>query len=235
MSTHSMIGRENPDGTVDAIYCHFDGYPRHHVPLLAKYWSGASKVAALLNMGDLEKLGPVCQRMDDIDAEEMRRYENREEFLQKGFAKEAAHFLYLWSGTGWLACKKGGSTFHIVDPTPYMATMEAGQAMSDKPCPNCVFNFNCPTCNQATAEVDRLRAELSASKLAFVELGRKLDAMTDLLCEVMAAPCDTSGGEYAPDTVREGMKSADDYWNGVERVEPNADLLARVAAVTKEG
>ena len=26
MATHSLIGLENTDGTIDYIYCHFDGY-----------------------------------------------------------------------------------------------------------------------------------------------------------------------------------------------------------------
>ncbi len=36
MSTHSTIGYELPGGSYAGVYCHYDGYPEHIVPVLLK-------------------------------------------------------------------------------------------------------------------------------------------------------------------------------------------------------
>lgn len=56
MSTRSNIGMLMPDGTVRGIYCHFDGYPEHHVPLLTEHYATAERVAALIDLGDISTL-----------------------------------------------------------------------------------------------------------------------------------------------------------------------------------
>ena len=57
MSTRSNIGIQNEDGTVDFIYCHSDGYPSHHWPILTEHYATEEKVRALLALGDLSRLG----------------------------------------------------------------------------------------------------------------------------------------------------------------------------------
>ncbi len=56
MGTRSWIGRAMPDGTFEAIFCHFDGYPDHHWPILTKHYATETQVAALMNLGDLSFL-----------------------------------------------------------------------------------------------------------------------------------------------------------------------------------
>ena len=34
MSTRSIIGFDNGDGTLDAVYCHYDGYPEYMYPTI---------------------------------------------------------------------------------------------------------------------------------------------------------------------------------------------------------
>ena len=58
MSTRSLIGATRPDGSVLAIYCHFDGYPEHNGRILARHYTDAAKVEALIALGDLSSLGP---------------------------------------------------------------------------------------------------------------------------------------------------------------------------------
>lgn len=36
MSTHSVVGFENEDGTLTTTYVHFDGYPEHAIPTIQK-------------------------------------------------------------------------------------------------------------------------------------------------------------------------------------------------------
>ena len=57
MSTRSYIGIRNTDGTVDYIYCHFDGYPEHNGKILTKHYTNINKINELLKLGDLSVLG----------------------------------------------------------------------------------------------------------------------------------------------------------------------------------
>lgn len=56
MSTRSMIGRLNADGTITGIYCHSDGYLSHVGRILAEHYTDAAKVDALMSLGDLSVL-----------------------------------------------------------------------------------------------------------------------------------------------------------------------------------
>ena len=57
MATRSYIGVKNTDGTVDYIYCHFDGYPEHNGEILTEHYADMDKVNALMKLGDLSVLG----------------------------------------------------------------------------------------------------------------------------------------------------------------------------------
>lgn len=57
MSTRSLIGKTNPDGSVTYIYCHFDGYPEGVGKTLSLHYQDAAKVDALLALGDISSLG----------------------------------------------------------------------------------------------------------------------------------------------------------------------------------
>ena len=57
MSTNSRIGILHKDGTTETIYCHWDGYPDHQMPILTEHYSTAEKVKALLALGDISILG----------------------------------------------------------------------------------------------------------------------------------------------------------------------------------
>jgi hypothetical protein len=58
MSTRSMIGQQNPDGTITAIYCHWDGYPSNNGKLLVEHYTDPTKIAGLLALGSLSALAP---------------------------------------------------------------------------------------------------------------------------------------------------------------------------------
>lgn len=57
MSTNSFIAIINADKSVDAIYCHNDGYPSHQVPTLVNNYNSEEKARALIALGDLSYLG----------------------------------------------------------------------------------------------------------------------------------------------------------------------------------
>lgn len=61
MGTRSNIGMKQEDGTIKAIYCHWDGYPEHVGATLAKYYKTPEMVEALLNLGDISSLASTLE------------------------------------------------------------------------------------------------------------------------------------------------------------------------------
>ena len=57
MATRSRIAIEKQDGTVDSIYCHFDGYIDGVGKTLFENYSDREKVEKLIELGDLSSLG----------------------------------------------------------------------------------------------------------------------------------------------------------------------------------
>lgn len=68
MGTRSRIARQNDDGTFTSIYCHWDGYPDHHGPILLDHYSSRAKSAKLMELGDLSSLGSGPGEKHDFDA-----------------------------------------------------------------------------------------------------------------------------------------------------------------------
>jgi hypothetical protein len=62
MSTRSAIIIENADGTAEGIYCHNDGYPEHHGPILLKHYTDEKKVRQLITLGSISSLAPEIGR-----------------------------------------------------------------------------------------------------------------------------------------------------------------------------
>ena len=66
MATRSYIGLRNTDGTVDYIYCHWDGYPEHNGQILTEHYSNTNRVKELLKLGDLSVLGKFIGEKQDF-------------------------------------------------------------------------------------------------------------------------------------------------------------------------
>ena len=57
MGTRSTIALEYADGTVEQIYCHWDGYLSTNGQILARHYSDPFKVRQLMDLGDMSSLG----------------------------------------------------------------------------------------------------------------------------------------------------------------------------------
>lgn len=57
MSTHSRIGIKNEDGSVESIYCHFDGGLDYNGMVLSRSYVDEAKVRELIALGDISSLG----------------------------------------------------------------------------------------------------------------------------------------------------------------------------------
>lgn len=67
MATRSLIGKENANGTVTAIYCHNDGYPEYNGEILVNYYTTETKIDKLLDLGDLSSLGSEIGEKHSFD------------------------------------------------------------------------------------------------------------------------------------------------------------------------
>lgn len=56
MSTRSLIGSQDENGKIKAIYCHSDGYPDHLGATLIDHYNTQDKIDALIALGDLSAL-----------------------------------------------------------------------------------------------------------------------------------------------------------------------------------
>jgi len=80
MSTRSMIGLLNSDGSVTHIYCHWDGYPSNNGKILTEHYTDYRKICELLKLGDLSSLGEEIGEKHPFDTyslpdEEKAKYE----------------------------------------------------------------------------------------------------------------------------------------------------------------
>lgn len=59
MSTRSLVGIQNKDGSVNYVYIHSDGYLTGVGKTLLEHYSDRKKIRRLINLGDLSSLGEV--------------------------------------------------------------------------------------------------------------------------------------------------------------------------------
>lgn len=59
MGTRSTIALEYADGTVEQVYCHWDGYLAHNGKILQEHYSNPFILRDLIDMGDISSLGII--------------------------------------------------------------------------------------------------------------------------------------------------------------------------------
>ena len=57
MGTRSTIALEFADGTVQQVYCHWDGYLDYNGKILQEHYSDPFKLRDLIDLGDMSSLG----------------------------------------------------------------------------------------------------------------------------------------------------------------------------------
>ncbi len=58
MATRSTIALEYADGTVEQVYCHWDGYLEHNGKILQEHYMDPFKLQKLIDLGDISVLAP---------------------------------------------------------------------------------------------------------------------------------------------------------------------------------
>ncbi len=96
MSTRSYICRENEDHTYTGIYCHWDGYPLHHGPILTKNYDTRQKVNELLILGELSSLDETPEKCCAYHRDRGEPYEPPYPITVKGFMESFAEYMYVF-------------------------------------------------------------------------------------------------------------------------------------------
>lgn len=103
MSTRGMIGIVNKDGTVSAVYCHYDTYPTGVGKTLVENYAGdRKKMSDLVALGGLSSLG---KDLDDPETDAYHRndgekptissYRSKDAFLKEVFSDIDIEYAYL--------------------------------------------------------------------------------------------------------------------------------------------
>ena len=79
MGTRSTIALEFADGTVEQVYCHWDGYLEHNGQILLKHYSNPFILRDLIDLGDISSLKPTIGTKHafshfELRAEEVAEY-----------------------------------------------------------------------------------------------------------------------------------------------------------------
>jgi hypothetical protein len=67
MATRSTIAMEFADGTVQQVYCHWDGYLSNNGQILFENYKDPFKLRELIDLGDISSLGPNIGEKHDFD------------------------------------------------------------------------------------------------------------------------------------------------------------------------
>lgn len=67
MATRSTIALEFADGTVQQVYCHWDGYLSNNGRILQNNWTDPFKLRDLIDLGDMSSLGITIGEKHDFD------------------------------------------------------------------------------------------------------------------------------------------------------------------------
>ena len=67
MATRSTIALEFADGTVEQVYCHWDGYLSNNGQILLRHYSDPFKLQRLIDLGAISSLGPEIGEKQDFD------------------------------------------------------------------------------------------------------------------------------------------------------------------------
>lgn len=79
MSTRSWIGIQNNDGSIESIYCHFDGYVSHNGKILFQNYKDEKQIRKLIALKGLSSLGTDPERKMTFEEYNDRTYKQNQD------------------------------------------------------------------------------------------------------------------------------------------------------------
>ena len=83
MATRSIIGILHDNNTIESIYCHYDGSPRHTGYFLLTYYNTKQKVLDLISKGDLSSIATSF----DLNEKELPKIDNKIQLTPRHYSK----------------------------------------------------------------------------------------------------------------------------------------------------
>lgn len=106
MATRSTIALEFADGTVEQVYCHWDGYLENNGQILAQHYMDPFKVKELVALGGFSTLQETVEETEDGAYHAQRgeelcinRYKNADEYFDCSQQEEYDYILRNVNGT----------------------------------------------------------------------------------------------------------------------------------------
>lgn len=104
MATRSTIGIKSQDGTIKAIYCHWDGYPEGVGAGLVQFYNTPQQVTELINLGGFSALRETLEETKagayDTPSDSARTFTGEKDWFENFNAGEEFFYLYT-EGEGW--------------------------------------------------------------------------------------------------------------------------------------
>ncbi|HBE9077611.1 hypothetical protein [Serratia fonticola] len=111
MATRSNINVKVGD-VYHCVYCHFDGYPDHHAPILTGHYSSQELAEKLVSHGDISSLGESCEAPEGHSYQSpvngctvyygRDRGESGIDFKVLPHPLSQQEYTYTWDGNKWL-------------------------------------------------------------------------------------------------------------------------------------
>jgi hypothetical protein len=115
MATRSTIGIKTEDGTIKAIYCHWDGYPAGVGLGLVENYDSKEQAEALINLGGFSSLMETLEETKagayGTESDSARTFTNEKDWFENFNAGEEYFYLYR-EGLGWMY-SQGENFFRI--------------------------------------------------------------------------------------------------------------------------
>lgn len=104
MATRSTIGITQEDGTIKAIYCHWDGYPEGVGAGLATYYNSKEQAQALISFGGFSALHETLEETKagayGGESDSARTFTGQKDWFENFNAGEEYFYLYT-EDNGW--------------------------------------------------------------------------------------------------------------------------------------
>lgn len=109
MATRSTIGIKSEDGTVRAIYCHWDGYPAGVGVGLVENYNSKAQAEALIALGGFSSLMETLEETKagayNSESDKARTFTGEKDWFENFNSGE--EYFYLYTGTEWLYSQGG--------------------------------------------------------------------------------------------------------------------------------
>jgi hypothetical protein len=96
MGTHCLIAIENKDGTVQYIYCHYDGYISYMKPMLLNEYNTREYVEELISKGGIVSLNKRDETIDNHSVA-VEKLHDKWEFEREWYQYQDVYYYYLFT------------------------------------------------------------------------------------------------------------------------------------------